>query len=135
MGTVKELRIIVTGDCNFHDYDFLFDSIASVLDIYENKDACDSPNDVKFLSMMRNRADSLVVQLAYSCDYDVISFIDDSSPNNMINYASHAKGKILIVFWSGKSRSDDLKKIIDIAKKNGLDIYEFEMRLPQSHWL
>ncbi len=134
METVKELRIIVTGDCNFHDYDFLFDSIASVLDIYENKNVCDSPNGVKFLSMMRNRAESLGVQLAYTCGYEVIPFTEVLSPNDMIKYASQARGKVLIVFWSCKSRTDDLKKMIDIAKKNGLDIYEFEIRLPQSHW-
>ena len=122
---MAELRIIITGDMDFKNYQLLSDTIMDYLEDMDFVDPpiVDDPSQVIFISGGRRGAEVLGEQFAYKYEYNVVRFstLDDlKTCEKMAEYASEKDNHgVMFVFTNGK----DFSNQINIGIKYGLDVH------------
>lgn len=137
---MKELRIIIAGGRDFHDYmkmkisvnKILVDLVARRQSIGIGNEEGVSRENIKFISGNARGADITGERFAEEYGFTIKKFIPDwdgfGKRAGYVRNAEMAKFAVeddncgvLIAFWDGKSRGT--KYMIDLANKYGLEVH------------
>ena len=124
---MEELRIIIAGSRDFHDYDLLKREVLNIVR-YDNR----PKKFIKIVSGKARGADTLGEQFAEEFGLEVKEFLADwnglGKRAGYVRNAEMAKFAVennndgmLIAFWDGKSKGT--KHMIDLAEKYDLEVH------------
>ena len=127
---MKELRVIIAGSRDFDDFPKLMNSCIDIL--FKITEQHSDLNKIRIVSDTARGADRQGEQYAKIAGYGVSRFPADwdtfgescwlCKKSQMAKYAiADGNYGVLIAFWDGKSKG--IKHMIDIAKKNGLEVH------------
>ena len=139
------IKIIIAGSRNFSNYELLKNSMDRIISKIQKQDK-NKDYEIEIIEGEALGADALGRQYGFEKGYKIKAFPADwydlsANPcvirknkrgieynvlagfnrnKDMAEYAKDAEKSILVAFWDGKSKGT--KNMIDIAKKNGLEI-------------
>lgn len=127
---MKELRVIIAGSRDFDDFPKLMNSCIDILSSITNNNK--NLGKIRIVSGAARGADQLGEQYAKLVGYEVSKFPADWDGlgkragyvrnAEMAKYAmENSNYGVLIAFWDGKSKGT--KHMIDLAKRNGLEVH------------
>lgn len=137
---MKELRVIIAGSRDFNDFPKLMNSCIAILSDITNKN--ENLDKIRIVSGAARGADRLGEQYAKVAGYEVSRFPADweglgkrAGYVRNVEMAKYAMADgsygVLIAFWDGKSKGT--KHMIDLAEKNGLEVYIVRFREEQDN--